>query len=138
MTQNSTGMPIFRSWKIDRVTDLSLAPEAILTDQPYPHLRLLKPHRFLPVLAFFWFALHTNIIAVRSPFFQYRQFIDTMGCFCSKDSNASSTAAVRSRVDNDPGLVSGAGRYSERVPGRKPRYYNPFTGSEHTSDDSAT
>ncbi|RSM10535.1 hypothetical protein CDV31_007120 [Fusarium ambrosium] len=44
-----------------------------------------------------------------------------MGCFCSKDSNASSTAAVRSRVDNDPGLVSGAGRYSERVPGRKPR-----------------
>ncbi|RSL63026.1 hypothetical protein CEP54_005421 [Fusarium duplospermum] len=67
---------------------------------------------------------------------QYRQFIDTMGCFCSKDSNASS--AVRARVDNDPGLVSGAGRYSEQVPGRKPKYYNPFTGSEHASDDSAT
>ncbi|RMJ11986.1 hypothetical protein CDV36_008347 [Fusarium kuroshium] len=37
-----------------------------------------------------------------------------MGCFCSKDSNASSAAAARSRVDNDLGLVSGAGRYSEQ------------------------
>jgi hypothetical protein len=57
-----------------------------------------------------------------------------MGCFCSKDSKTSPAL----RVDNDPGLVSGAGRYSEQVPGRKPRLYNPYTGSEHASDDSAT
>ncbi|KAJ3464382.1 hypothetical protein MRS44_009168 [Fusarium solani] len=33
-----------------------------------------------------------------------------MGCFCSKDSKTSPAL----RVDNDPGLVSGAGRYSEQ------------------------
>ncbi|KAJ4312318.1 hypothetical protein N0V84_009979 [Fusarium piperis] len=57
-----------------------------------------------------------------------------MGCFCSKDSSTSPAI----RVDNDLGLVSGAGRYSEQVPGRKPRYDDRHTSSEHASDDSTT
>lgn len=53
-----------------------------------------------------------------------------MGCFQSKEKY---TAPVMG-----PRPVYVAGRYEEQGQGRKPRYYNPLTGSEHSREGSAT
>lgn len=54
----------------------------------------------------------------------------TMGCFQSKEKYTGPTMGPR--------LVYGAGRYEDQPQGRKPRLYNPYTGSEHVRDGSAT
>lgn len=53
-----------------------------------------------------------------------------MGCFQSKERYTPPAMGPR--------LAYGAGRYEDQPQARKPRYYNPYTGSEHASDDSAT
>ncbi|KAF4459866.1 hypothetical protein FALBO_13377 [Fusarium albosuccineum] len=55
-----------------------------------------------------------------------------MGCFCSKEKTPASGAGAVF------GAVSGAARYEDQALGRKPKYYNPISGSEHVRETSAT
>ncbi|RSL48959.1 hypothetical protein CEP53_009354 [Fusarium sp. AF-6] len=53
-----------------------------------------------------------------------------MGCFQSKEKYTPPMMGPR--------IAHGPGRYGDQPQGHKPRYYNPYTGSEHGSDGSAT